>query len=635
MANDPLFASATDLHLQSPAGRWDPAVGDFVTTDEDYSPCIDAGDPADSVGLEPVPNGDRINMGVYGGTAQASKSPPPTPPLPADRGYSVLYDRAAISGELTNDTFVSAQIYLCYGTTSIPGNTTNGWDVVMNIGEKQNGVVFSTWTPPLLPTTTYYYRWYAVNNNGSNWTAAASFETGEAAPGGGADVIHVDRNATGAGDGSDWGNAYTKIADGILAISGTRTNLWITGGAYGEGAQLTLAQSAAVVGGFAGTETAVAERALTNALGVVTNHAVISGEASHRCLSVTAAGDVLLDSLVFSNCPISQAISKSGSGALTMANCRIEGNTGVNGGDGGYFTAGSVLMTNCVVAGNTAGTYNQSGFGIYSSGANLQLVDCLFSNNHGHAWGTRTARGVGLYFKNGTLIAVRTDFIDNKGGANNEGGGAGVYVENTAGKTASFSNCVFRGNEALFGQAGATGYGGAMWLNMTAASTARVVNCTFAGNANDNGDGGAIYLSGGTLLLKNSIFWTNTVATGYIGSELYRAGGVLIASYCNLTGLTSPYVVGDTTLENCMANDPRFASATDVHLQSRHGRWDPAARRFVTTDLNNSHCIDAGDPEDPVGSELIPNGQRINLGAYGGTAQASISVEAGTIFSVW
>jgi len=55
----------------------------------------------------------------------------------------------------------------------------------------------------------------------------------------------------------------------------------------------------------------------------------------------------------------------------------------------------------------------------------------------------------------------------------------------------------------------------------------------------------------------------------------------------------------------------------------------------VTTDLNNSHCIDAGDPEDPVGSELIPNGQRINLGAYGGTAQASISVEAGTIFSVW
>ncbi len=39
------------------------------------SPGIDAGDPSSAYGLEPVPNGDRVNLGAYGNTGQASKSP--------------------------------------------------------------------------------------------------------------------------------------------------------------------------------------------------------------------------------------------------------------------------------------------------------------------------------------------------------------------------------------------------------------------------------------------------------------------------------------------------------------------------------------------------------------------------------
>ncbi len=38
------------------------------------SPCVDAGNPADHVGQEPTPNGDRINMGAYGGTMRATKT---------------------------------------------------------------------------------------------------------------------------------------------------------------------------------------------------------------------------------------------------------------------------------------------------------------------------------------------------------------------------------------------------------------------------------------------------------------------------------------------------------------------------------------------------------------------------------
>ena len=72
---DPCFADTQnrDYHLKSEAGRWDPVSNSWVV-DETTSPCIDAGDPESSVGDEPASNGDRINMGAYGGTPEASKS---------------------------------------------------------------------------------------------------------------------------------------------------------------------------------------------------------------------------------------------------------------------------------------------------------------------------------------------------------------------------------------------------------------------------------------------------------------------------------------------------------------------------------------------------------------------------------
>ncbi len=74
---DPSDSSAVwlmgDYHVQSEAGRWDPAAGLWVY-DAVSSPCVDAGDPAREVGHEPSPNGGIINMGIYGGTTEAGKS---------------------------------------------------------------------------------------------------------------------------------------------------------------------------------------------------------------------------------------------------------------------------------------------------------------------------------------------------------------------------------------------------------------------------------------------------------------------------------------------------------------------------------------------------------------------------------
>ena len=75
IASDPLFAdhANNDYHLKSQTGRWDP-VNSIWIQDDQNSPCIDAGDPASDIGLEPAPNGSVINMGAYGGTTSASKS---------------------------------------------------------------------------------------------------------------------------------------------------------------------------------------------------------------------------------------------------------------------------------------------------------------------------------------------------------------------------------------------------------------------------------------------------------------------------------------------------------------------------------------------------------------------------------
>jgi len=72
---DPLFADAgnRDYHLMSRAGCWDRATESWIVSNV-TSPCIDAGDPTSDAGDEPSPHGNRVNMGAYGNTAQASKS---------------------------------------------------------------------------------------------------------------------------------------------------------------------------------------------------------------------------------------------------------------------------------------------------------------------------------------------------------------------------------------------------------------------------------------------------------------------------------------------------------------------------------------------------------------------------------
>ena len=75
-------------------------------------------------------------------------------------------------------------------------------------------------------------------------------------------------------------------------------------------------------------------------------------------------------------------------------------------------------------------------------------------------------------------------------------------------------------------------------------------------------------------------------------------------------------------------NTPLFmdedANTGDYHLKSERGRYWPEHNVWVL-DQVTSPCIDGGDPNCNPGDEPMPNGGRINMGAYGGTPYASMS----------
>ena len=120
---------------------------------------------------------------------------------------------------------------------------------------------------------------------------------------------------------------------------------------------------------------------------------------------------------------------------------------------------------------------------------------------------------------------------------------------------------------------------------------------------------------------KQSSLWANEAASG---------PQVAVDGSSNASISYSDIENGWTEMVNNADADPCFASFDphddpnlwDFHLQSAYGRWDANSQTWVT-DSNTSACIDTGDPNSDWGDEPWPNGKRINMGAYGGTSQAS------------
>lgn len=120
---------------------------------------------------------------------------------------------------------------------------------------------------------------------------------------------------------------------------------------------------------------------------------------------------------------------------------------------------------------------------------------------------------------------------------------------------------------------------------------------------------------GDSMVVKNNIF-AKTKQTA-----LKNVDGRSMITYNAFWQNGSDFVGTKAGAGNIIA-EPLFfnGGAGDFHLKSSTGRWTETG--WVPDDVK-SLCINAGDPCDAIGNEPQPNGGRINMGAYGGTGQAS------------
>ena len=312
------------------------------------------------------------------------------------------------------------------------------------------------------------------------------------------------------------------------------------------------------------------------------------------------------------NCTFSRnSADKNGGGmysdyhtAPTLNNCILsENSAGGNGGGMYNHEDSNAALTHCIFIENSCGN---GGGGMWNSMSNPTLFNCSFSGNSADFGGGMTSGG------DCSPILTNCTFSGNS--ANSAGG-----MDNFSNSNPALTNCKFVGNSALW-------VGGMYSVD----SSPTLTNCTFSGNFADE-VGGMFGSWDRSSILTNCILWGNTFP---------QIAGVAAVSYTNVQGgwegqgnidadplFAEPGYWGDVNDPNIVVepNDPNAVWVDgDYHLKSQAGRWDPNSQTWVLDDVT-SPCIDAGDPNSDWSAELWPHGERINMGAYGGTQEASMS----------
>jgi hypothetical protein len=353
----------------------------------------------------------------------------------------------------------------------------------------------------------------------------------------------------------------------------------------------------------------------------------------------------------------------NGGSSPTLTNCTFSGNWAEVVGGGMYNGGSNPALTNCTFSGNSA---DMGGGGMYNGGSNPTLTNCTFSENS-----TEWGRGGGMY--NWDSSSPTLSNCTFSGNSAKDGGGMHNFESNP-----TLVNCTFSRNSAEYDGGGMYNNSLSAVLNLNNSRYPILTNCTFSGNSAGK-EGGGMYNDNNSTL-ANCIFSGNSARKEGGGMYNWVSGNPTLAN-CTLSGNSAQdgggmLNWGNPALANCILRyntpdqtsgpiswatitysniqgsfpgegnidaDPLFAVlgywhdndtpddplddywvAGDYHLKSQAGRLDPNTQTWVKDDVT-SPCIDAGDPLTPVMYEPHPRGCIINMGAYGGTEEASKS----------
>ena len=685
---DPLFTAADDCHLLSEAGYFDSDGNISYAEVGVRSPAIDAGDPESDFSRESAPNGGCVNLGRYGNTEQASRTPSASPAV--DGAPTVAWDDPdGYTRPTVSFTMGGSGSYTAHGVVYISTDGGTTWeDVSGAIGGLVNGQTKTFLVPVYYIPGDIIQVKVVVSGAGqtSESTVASSDVLGTLPPWWGKkgpdNVIHLRPGAIGGkNDGTSWSDAFTSWADALAALTSLRNEIWIAGDIALNASPATIAFAVPTVirGGFTGAETLPGER-------IAGAKSTLDGQAAYTVLPFSnAAGvPVVLDGLRIFNGV--RGIVKTGAGDLTILNSEIVGNRTASSAQNGIGLSltgtadAKLVVSNCVVSGNGSGptliTTLGNGQGLYVSTFGSAVIEDTTFLTNGIAWtgndlwteGRDGQAGAALYINNAAATVKGCTFRGNRGSGYYNRGGI-VRVAGTSGGTL-FDHCVFAGNEEDYHWRDETAIpvggsnGGQIAINLAAETDlVTISNCTLACNFSDNSKSAAgVTVAKGTAVIKNSIIANNIVhSSNSGGADLALMADVAHAevSYSLLSadGPSSYSSVVDGTIlfgSGVRFGNPELVSSTndvsdllviisnarklrqfdktkldevlgiDVHALSSTGYFTNDGVEHVSGETN-SPAIDAGDPLDPVGSEPTPNGGIVNAGAYGGTAQASKS----------
>jgi len=137
----------------------------------------------------------------------------------------------------------------------------------------------------------------------------------------------------------------------------------------------------------------------------------------------------------------------------------------------------------------------------------------------------------------------------------------------------------------------------------------------------------AVFIADASPTISNLTVVDNDYGIRAFGSsEPNISNCILWRNTDDLSGCTAKHSWIEEEIIDPNLADPNFvaADANDYHLHSQHGRYWPAHNIWVV-DSVTSPCLDGGDPNINPINEPAPNGGRLNMGAYGNTAYASMS----------